>query len=90
MQRMLEAQAATAAARAAAQAAAAKQEQMMKQMMERMVAQQREQLEQQSKASAQQDREMALLAQEFKALGSKADSEADAPADKKSSACVVQ
>ena len=40
--------------------------------------------------SAEQDKEMALLAQEFKALGSKADSEAAAAPDKKSSACVVQ
>ena len=52
------------------------------------------QLEQQAKASAemmaQQDLEMALLTKEFKALGSKADSEAAAPADKKSSACVLQ
>ena len=75
MQRMLEAQAAQAAARA-------KQAQLMAQMMEQQA--------QQAEMSAQQDREMALLAQEFKALGSKADSEAGAPADKKSSTCVLQ
>jgi hypothetical protein len=49
-----------------------------------------------AKQAKMQDREMALLAQEFKALRSKADSEpqasepqAAAP-DKKSSACVLQ
>ena len=52
------------------------------------------QLEQQAKASAemmaQQDREMALLTKEFKALGGKADDEVAAPADKKSSTCALQ
>jgi hypothetical protein len=57
---------------------------MLAEMME-------QQAQMQAEMSAEQDREMALLTQEFKALGSKADSEAvDAPADKKSSACVVQ
>ena len=55
--------------------------------MEQMVEQQRAQLEQQAKASAEQDREMALLAQEFKALGSTTEFEA---VDKKSSTCALQ
>jgi hypothetical protein len=66
-------------AQAAQAAARAKQAQQMAAQQAEMMAE----------MSAKQDREMALLAQEFKALGSKADSEAAAP-DKKSSACVVQ
>ena len=38
----------------------------------------------------QQDREMALLAQEFKALGSRTNFEAAGAAEKKSSTCVLQ
>jgi hypothetical protein len=97
---MLEAQAATAVAQAAAQAAAAKQEQMMERMeqlraqLEQLMQQQADDASLLAKAGAemmaQQEREMALLTQEFKALGSKADSEATAPADKKSSACALQ
>jgi hypothetical protein len=64
-------------AQAAAAAAQARQEQMMQQMM----AQQKAQLD-------AQDKEMALLAQEFKALGSKADFEGFEP--KKSATCALQ
>jgi hypothetical protein len=59
--------------------------------MQQMKQQQTEMKAQEEEMSAQQDREMALLTKEFKALGSKADSAAaDAPADKKSSACALQ
>ena len=78
MQRMMEAQAVAAAAQAAA---AAKQDQMLKEMAEMM--------EKQEALKEQQDREMALLAQEFTALGSRTDFAADAP-PKKSSACAIQ
>jgi hypothetical protein len=40
--------------------------------------------------SAEQDREMALLAQELKALGSTTDAEPAGAAGKKSSTCVLQ
>lgn len=75
MQRMMEAQAVAAAAQAAA---AAKQDQMLKEMAEMK-----------AEMKAQQDREMALLAQEFTALGSRTNFAVDAPA-KKSSACAIQ
>ena len=91
MQRMLEAQA----------AARAKQEQLMNQMVEQQKAD-AQAAEAQAQAAAQelmklqkaqleeQDREMALLAEEFKALGSTTGSEPAGAAGKKSSTCVLQ
>ena len=83
MQRMLEAQAAQAAARA-------KQEQLMNQVEQQKAAAQaaaQELMKLQKAQLEEQDREMALLAEEFKALGSATDAE---PAGKKSSTCALQ
>jgi hypothetical protein len=88
MQKMLEAQA----------AARAKQEQLMNQMVEQQKADAQaaaqaaaqELMKLQKAQLEEQDREMVLLAQELKALGSTTDTEAAGAAGKKSSTCALQ
>jgi hypothetical protein len=75
MNQMWEQQKAAAAALVAAAAAQAKQEQMMGL---------------QKAQQAEQDREMALLAQELQALGGNTNSDAAGPVGKKSSTCALQ
>ena len=62
---------------------AAKQEEMMERMMEQQGAMKTE-------LKAQQDRAMALLAEEFGKLGSNTDFAAAGAAGKKSSTCALQ
>ena len=62
---------------------AAKQEEMMERMVEQQAAMKTE-------LKAQQEREMALLAEEFRKLGSNTDFAAAGAAGKKSSTCALQ
>ena len=83
MQRMLQAQA----------SARAKQEQLMvdQQKADAAAAARKQELMALQKAQLEeQDREMALLAQELKALGGTTDAEAAGAAGKKSSTCALQ